>query len=95
MGLGTVIGGIAGAIAGAMGGSAVASHVRHQPLREAQDSTMRALETYAALVETQQAHVESKVDEAQKAAQATLTDRAKLAAVQVAGDIERARGRSV
>jgi len=91
MGLGTVIGGIAGAIAGAMGGSAVASHVRHQPLREAQDSTTRALETYAALVESQQAHVEAKVDEAQKAAQATLTDRAKLATAQVADDIERAR----
>jgi len=91
MGLGTVIGGITGAIAGAMGGSAVASHVRHQLLRDAQDSTTRALETYAALVETQQAQVEAKVDEAQKAAQATLTEKAKLAAAQVADDIERAR----
>ncbi len=91
MGLGTVIGGIAGAMAGAMGGSAVGAHVRHQPLRDAQESTTRALETYAALVDTQQTQLEARVDAAQKAAQATLTTRAELVAAQVSDDIERAR----
>jgi hypothetical protein len=91
LGLGTVFGGIAGAIAGAMGGSAVASHVRHAPLKEAAEATRHSLEKYAAAVDKRQSEVTAVLRKAETKAKRNLEERRRLATRQVNEDLARMR----
>ncbi len=89
LGLGTVLGALAGGIAGAMGGSAVASHVRQAPLREAEAATQVALETYAARVEEEQRRAADAVADAERHARTAVRRHERLLEQQVAADVRR------
>lgn len=71
--------------------SAVASHVRNAPLRQAADDTKKSLEAYGAAVEIQQQAVNTVLRRAESKAKRQLQERRRVSERQLADDIEQRR----